>query len=77
MQYLLTEDEFRSMVAGDKYKYKCQQVDKLNRKVLELSNYKCRHDRTKEDMKKYSEYCDGCPIAFMGTCHKPIEFEQK
>ena len=56
MQYLLTEDEFRSMVAGDKYKYKCQQVDKLNRKVLELSNYKCKHDRTKEDMKEYGEY---------------------
>jgi hypothetical protein len=70
-----TEDEFRRMVTGDKDK--CQQDDKFNRTILELSKYKCRHDRTKEDMKEYGEYCDGCPIAFTRTCHKPIEFEQK
>lgn len=59
MQYLLTEEEFHNLVLKSKYKESVNRVEKLNEKVLELSNYSCHQGR--------GFVCDQCPIGAFGT----------
>ena len=78
MQYLLTQEELNSLVSADKYKRKCKDIEKLNKLALKLADFKCIHDRTKEDEDKYGYefYCDDCPLARTGTCDRTQDFSQ-
>ena len=59
MQYLLTTEEFYSLVPKEKYKKATVKIEELNEKVLELSNYSCHQGR--------GFVCDQCPIGAFGT----------
>lgn len=62
MQYILTEDEYKNLVPkkelNDLRELFLDSIDVLNKKVLELSNFKCAIE--------YS-YCNNCPISRLGT----------
>lgn len=61
MQYILTHEEFKALVSKTKYDAEVAKVDKLNKKVLEISGYPCVH-------KTGFGYCDFCPLAELETC---------
>lgn len=67
MQYLLTTEEFHSLVPKEKYKKATVKIEELNEKVLELSNYSCHQGR--------GFVCDECPIGAFGTntCSKSFK----
>ncbi len=51
----------------EKYFEALDKINKLNEKVLKLSNFTCRTE-------KGTGYCDLCPIT--GTCNKPKRFSK-
>lgn len=66
MQYILTEEEYKSLVPKmelDKLRELfLDSVEKLNKKVLELSNFQCT-----VEYPRLCSYCDNCPIGGFGT----------
>lgn len=68
MQYLLTKEEFHNLVLKSKYEESVNRVEKLNEKVLELSNYSCHQGR--------GFVCDQCPISAFGTNTCTRRFER-
>lgn len=69
MQYLLTKEEYNNLVPRSKYNEERDKVEKLNRQVLELSEFTC----IKERRFPWS-YCDSCPI--VDTCTQSKEFSK-
>lgn len=79
MQYILTQEEYNNLVPKSSYDNKCEEVDKLNKLVLKVADFKCIHDRTMEDEEKYGFddfFCDDCPLVAVGTCSRKKEFTQ-
>lgn len=78
MQYILTQEEYKNLVPKYKYDSKCEKVEKLNNLVLKVANFKCIHDRTREDEEEYGcdFYCDDCPLVAVGTCSRNKDFSQ-
>lgn len=68
MQYILTEEEYRELVPKSKVEELENKVERLNQKVLEYSEYTCRHN-----MSGFG-YCDKCPIQF--SCNKPKSYSK-
>ena len=67
MQYLLSKEEYENLMPREKYFEALDKINKLNEKVLKLSNFTCRTERG-------IGYCDLCPIT--GTCNKPKRFSK-
>ena len=63
MQYILTQEEYNSLTSRNSLAEEKAKVDKLNKKVMELSGKHCIHE---EHPVIYS-YCDDCPIGSFGT----------
>lgn len=78
MQYILTQEEYKNLVPKSRYDNKCEEVEKLNELVLKIAKFKCIHDRTEEDIKKYGYdfYCDDCPLVNTSTCSREQDFSQ-
>ena len=81
MQYILTQEEYKNLVPKSKYDNKCEEVEQLNKLVLKVADFKCIHDRTKEDEEEYGDefYCDDCPLADFNPsrdCGKRKNFSQ-
>lgn len=66
MQYILTEEEYKNLVPKSELeqlrKLFLYNVETLNKKVLELSNFKCA-----VEYPHICSYCDNCPISGFGT----------
>lgn len=73
MQYLLTEQEYQSMVPISEKESLIDMVAVLNREVLALNGFECIHSR-KEDPSSF--YCIDCPISELGlnTCMRSQRF---
>lgn len=77
MQYILTEDEYKNLVPkkelNDLRNLFLDSIDVLNKKVLELSNFKCAIEYP-----RLCSYCDNCPISRLGTntCMRKQEFSK-
>ena len=69
MQYILTEDEFNSLISRKRYEAEKKKVESLNRKVLELSKFDCVREKP-----RLMAYCDNCPVA--DTCIQPKNFSK-
>lgn len=61
MQYILSENEYKSLVEKSKVEELEKKVNDLNKLVLKISKFPCIH----EDGGGYG-YCDYCPIT--STC---------
>ena len=70
MQYILTQEEYNDLVPAKKYERKCHDVEKLNKLVLKLANFKCFYDGG------ICSYCDNCPLAEVGTCGRMKSFSK-
>lgn len=66
MQYILTEEEYKSLVPkkelNELRELFLDNIEALNRKVLELSNFHCA-----VEYPRLCSYCDNCPINDFGT----------
>ena len=77
MQYILTEDEYKNLVPkkelNELRELFLDSIDVLNKKVLELSNFKCAIEYP-----RLCSYCDNCPISRLGTntCTRKQEFSK-
>ena len=77
MQYILTEDEYKNLVPkkelNELRELFLDSIDVLNKKVLELSNFKCVIEYP-----RLCSYCDNCPISRLGTntCMRNQEFSK-
>lgn len=77
MQYILTEDEYKNLVPkkelNELRELFLDSIDMLNKKVLELSNFKCAIEYP-----RLCTYCDNCPISRLGTntCMRKQEFSK-
>lgn len=69
MQYILTEEEYKKLVPKSKYEEEVNKVEKLNKRVLELSNFLCI-----KEVPRFLVYCDNCPV--VNTCNKNKEFSK-
>ena len=69
MQYILTKEELTSLVPKEKYYAEVDKVERLNKKVLELSKFIC----IKEEP-RLCVYCDNCPI--VETCTEIKQFSK-
>ena len=63
MMYILTHEEFAALVSKTKYEKEVEKVEKLNKKILELTQFPCVHDNNGG-----FGYCDFCPLSGLGTC---------
>lgn len=70
MQYILTKQEFDSLIPVKLYEEQCKYVTDLNRLVLKLANYPCRCDKGGYGV------CDACPLVKIGSCPKPKQFSK-
>ena len=77
MQYILTENEYKNLVPkkelNDLRELFLDSIEVLNKKVLELSNFKCAIEYP-----RVCSYCDNCPISRLGTntCMRTQEFSK-
>ena len=77
MQYVLTEEEYKNLVPkkelNDLRELFLDSVEALNKKVLELSNFKCV-----VEYPRLCSYCDNCPIGSFGTntCMRNQEYSK-
>ena len=66
MQYILTEEEYKSLVPKmelDRLRELFRDnIELLNKKILELSNFQCA-----VEYPRVCSYCDNCPISSFGT----------
>ncbi len=69
MQYILTQEEYNNLVPKEKYYAEMDRVEKLNIRVLELSEFVCIKEKP-----RLCVYCDTCPI--VDTCTKSKEFSK-
>lgn len=68
MQYILSEDEYKSLVKKSKVDELEKKVNDLNNLVLEISKFPCIH--------AYGGlgYCDDCPITF--SCRRDKNYSK-
>ena len=77
MQYILTEEEYKNLVPkmelNNLRELFLDSIETLNKKVLELSNFKCAIEYP-----RLCSYCDNCPISRLGTntCMRKQEFSK-
>ena len=64
MQYILTEQEYRTLTPANKVNEVKEKVRLLNEKVLELTGYPCGKGVSGRG---FTCYCDDCPIAAFRT----------
>ena len=78
MQYILTEEEYNGLISKKIYQQRCDEIIKLNKLVLKYADFKCIHERTREDedVYGYDDYCDDCPLARTMTCNSRKNFSQ-
>lgn len=72
MQYILTNEEFNDLVPRSTYTKRCDEIKELQKLVMTITGYTCRHDS------QYSYecfYCDKCPLADF-DCGKRKEFSK-
>ena len=65
MQYILTEEEYKNLVPGNKVAELEGIIDELNGLVLKYSKYHCIYERGGG-----FGCCDNCPITFSCTKYK-------
>lgn len=70
MQYILTKQEFDSLISVKQYEEICHQIQDLNKLVLKLSNYRCYKDSGGYGV------CDACPLVKIGSCPKPKRYSK-
>lgn len=69
MQYILTKEEYNNLVPIRKYNEERDKVERLNIRVLELSDFVCIRERP-----QLCVYCDSCPI--VDTCNQIKQFSK-
>lgn len=69
MQYILTKEEYDDLVPRSRYNEEKAKVEKLNIRVLELSEFVCI-----KEMPRFCVYCDNCPV--VDTCTQPKQFSK-
>lgn len=69
MQYILTEEEYKSLVPKNQVEELEEKIEKLNGIVLNATEFYCC--RTTDRM---LSYCDDCPITF--SCKKPKRYSK-
>lgn len=77
MQYILTKEEYENLVPIQELnklrELYLDNIEKLNKKVLELSNFQCA-----VEYPRLCSYCDNCPISGLGTntCMKSKQYSK-
>lgn len=71
MQYILTEEEYKSLVLKSKYEEKIKEIKELQQLVMKATGYICRHDS--QGFMYF--YCDNCPLKRF-NCGKRKEFSK-
>lgn len=65
MQYILSKEEYDSLIPKQEYidirNHLIDDIERLNKKVLELCGPKCTLTSTNDF------FCDNCPIGMFGT----------
>lgn len=72
MQYILTEEEYKSLVPKWKYDEKLKELKELQLLLMKATGHTCIYD-SKGDYMFY--YCDNCPIANF-DCGRRKEFSK-
>lgn len=72
MQYILTEEEYKSLVKVQEYWGALEMIEKLNEEVLKLKGFSCVRNEGR------GGYCDNCPIGGFGlkTCTKTKRYSK-
>lgn len=72
MQYILTEEEYKSLVKEHEYWGALEMIEKLNEEVLKLKGASCMRGE------RPIGYCDECPIGGFGlnTCTKTKRYSK-
>lgn len=75
MQYILTEQEYKNLSPTCELNKLKEAIQRLNDKVMELSDHPCGSDA---DYKSMTYYCDDCPIGILGldTCTKSQQYSK-
>lgn len=75
MQYILTEEEYKSLVPIEKMHKLQEKVERLNSKVMEQTGYPCPKG---VNSRSATFYCDDCPIGSFGTrtCTKSQQYSK-
>ncbi len=75
MQYILTEEEYKSLVQKWKYDEKIKVIEELQRLVMKISGHTCIYDPKAKGNYMFS-YCDDCPLAEQFDCGHRKEFSK-
>lgn len=67
MQYILTEEEYKSLVPKWKYEERFKQILELQQLLMKATGYICRYD-SQGDYVYF--YCDNCPLAHFDCGHR-------
>lgn len=73
MQYILTEEEYKSLVPKWKYDEKIKIIEELQLLLMKATGHTCIYDSNGNYM--YS-YCDNCPLAEKFDCGRRKEFSK-
>jgi hypothetical protein len=72
MQYILTEEEYKSLVPKWKYDEKLKEIKELQLLLMKATGYTCIYESAGDYM---FSYCDNCPIANF-DCGRRKEFSK-
>lgn len=76
MQYILTEEEYKSIVPKWKYDEKIKVIEELQLLLMKVTGRTCIYDSREYDTEWKLYYCDDCPLAEKFDCGRRKEFSK-
>lgn len=75
MQYILTEEEYKSLVPKWKYDENIKVIEELQLLLMKATGHTCIYDPKAKGNYMFS-YCDNCPLAEQFDCGHRKEFSK-